>query len=39
MSGRIDGTECARTIGDHEVWLHPECEPFWSEGDGWGVRR
>ena len=37
--GRIDGTECARTIGDHEVWLHPECEPFWSEGDGWGVRR
>ena len=37
--GRIDGTECARTIGDHEVWLHPECEPFWAKGNGWGVRR
>jgi hypothetical protein len=37
--GRIDGTECARTFGDHEVWLHPECAPFWAEGNGWGVRR
>jgi hypothetical protein len=37
--GRIDGTDCARTIGDHKVWLHPECEPFWADGNGWGVRR
>src|SRR5262249_13084043 len=37
--GTIDGTERLHTVNQHEVWLHPECRPFWTEGDGWGVRR
>jgi putative DNA primase/helicase len=37
--GRLDGTERPHTIGVREVWLHPECKPFWTEGGGWGVRR
>jgi putative DNA primase/helicase len=34
-----DGTERPHTVGNCTVWLHPECAPFWSEGDGWGLRR
>ena len=37
--GTLDGTESPHTICDREVWLHRECEPFWKEGGGWGVRR
>ena len=38
-NGTPDGRERPYPRGDREVWLHPECEPFWAEGDGWGVRR
>ena len=37
--GTPDGQERPYPRGDREVWLHPECEPFWAEGNGWGVRR
>jgi putative DNA primase/helicase len=37
--GTPDGKERRYPRGDREVWLHPECEPFWAEGNGWGVRR
>jgi hypothetical protein len=37
-NGTPDGTEIVVVKDDHEVWLHPECEPFWPEGDGWGLR-
>jgi Protein of unknown function (DUF3102) len=37
--GAIDGTERQFLIKGEQVWLHPECQPFWAEGDGWGVRR
>jgi hypothetical protein len=38
-NGAFDGTERVHTFGGREVWLHLECQPFWVEGDGWGVRR
>jgi hypothetical protein len=38
-NGAFDGTERVHTLGGREVWLHLECQPFWVEGDGWGVRR
>jgi putative DNA primase/helicase len=37
-NGKIDGTERLHKIGVREVWLHPECKRFWTEGGGWGVR-
>lgn len=33
-----DGTEQPHTTGNETVWLHPECKPFWVEGDGRGRR-
>ena len=36
--GVHDGKERLHTAGDRTVWLHPECKPFWAEGDGWGLR-
>lgn len=38
-SGHPDGKEQQYVVGGQQVWLHPECKPFWAEGDGWGVRR
>jgi hypothetical protein len=38
-NGTPDGTEILVIKDNHEVWLHPQCKPFWPEGDGWGVRR
>jgi putative DNA primase/helicase len=37
-AGKHDGTERPFTIGDRAIWLHPECQPFFPEGDGWGRR-
>jgi hypothetical protein len=34
--GRIDRTQRDHTIAGREAWLHPECEPFWAEGNGCG---
>jgi hypothetical protein len=37
--GKPDGKEQEYVVNGETVWLHPECKPFWSKGDGWGVRR
>jgi hypothetical protein len=37
-AGKHDGTERPFTIEDRAIWLHPECQPFYPEGDGWGRR-
>jgi hypothetical protein len=37
-AGKHDGTERPFTIDDRAIWLHPECQPFYPEGDGWGRR-
>jgi hypothetical protein len=38
-NGAPDGTEHIHEVSGRQVWLHPECRPFWPEGDGWGLRR
>jgi hypothetical protein len=38
-AGIPDGTEQKHIIDGECVWLHRECQPFWAEGDGWGIRR